>query len=337
MDDNKYGLRDEKGHWKPFKLIAYPHVFAWPPKPQKFFSWLFGFPGYILPWNLFYLAIALSLWLYLTPPLESLKTFSFDWIAFLLIRNFLLILAVFGGIHVRLFIRRDQGNLFKYNPKWQSKNNRNFLFSDQVRDNMFWTLCSAVPIWTAYEVFSLWAFANGHFFSASWQLHPVYCSILILLIPLFREFHFYVIHRLLHISTIYKKFHYIHHKNVNPGPWSGLAMHPVEHILYFSGVLIHFIIAAHPIHAIFQLTHAAVSPAISGHSGFDKYIVGNKVIIDPDGYAHYLHHKYFECNYGDGAIPLDKWFGTFHDGSDEANETMILRKRKRLPSTEKSE
>ena len=29
---------------------------------------------------------------------------------------------------------------------------------------------------------------------------------------------------------------------------------------------------------------------------------------------HYLHHRYFECNYGEATIPLDKWFGTFRDG-----------------------
>ena len=33
-----------------------------------------------------------------------------------------------------------------------------------------------------------------------------------------------------------------------------------------------------------------------------------------------MHHKYFECNYADGAIPLDKLFGTFHNGSEEAQK-----------------
>jgi sterol desaturase/sphingolipid hydroxylase (fatty acid hydroxylase superfamily) len=37
---------------------------------------------------------------------------------------------------------------------------------------------------------------------------------------------------------------------------------------------------------------------------------------------HYLHHKYFECNYGLALIPLDKWFGTFHDGTEEADKRM---------------
>ena len=42
--------------------------------------------------------------------------------------------------------------------------------------------------------------------------------------------------------------------------------------------------------------------------------------------AQTLHHKYFEVNYGgDGAVPLDKWFGTLHDGSDAAQEAMNQR------------
>ena len=46
-------------------------------------------------------------------------------------------------------------------------------------------------------------------------------------------------------------------------------------------------------------------------------------------YTHYLHHKYFEVNYADGVFPLDRWFGSFHDGSPEADEAM---KRRRLES-----
>ena len=44
---------------------------------------------------------------------------------------------------------------------------------------------------------------------------------------------------------------------------------------------------------------------------------------------HYLHHKYFEVNYGDGLIPFDKWFGTWHDGSSEGDARMNARYEKR--------
>jgi sterol desaturase/sphingolipid hydroxylase (fatty acid hydroxylase superfamily) len=41
---------------------------------------------------------------------------------------------------------------------------------------------------------------------------------------------------------------------------------------------------------------------------------------------HYLHHRYHTVNFGEGLVPLDKWFGSLHDGSDEAHAAMRKRK-----------
>jgi sterol desaturase/sphingolipid hydroxylase (fatty acid hydroxylase superfamily) len=59
-------------------------------------------------------------------------------------------------------------------------------------------------------------------------------------------------------------------------------------------------------------------------------VLAGQTSVDSENYAHYLHHKYFEVNYTDPLIPLDKWFGTFHDGSAEAQEAMNRRVRKRI-------
>jgi sterol desaturase/sphingolipid hydroxylase (fatty acid hydroxylase superfamily) len=34
---------------------------------------------------------------------------------------------------------------------------------------------------------------------------------------------------------------------------------------------------------------------------------------------HYLHHRYHTVNFGENAMPLDKWFGSLHDGTPEAD------------------
>jgi sterol desaturase/sphingolipid hydroxylase (fatty acid hydroxylase superfamily) len=45
---------------------------------------------------------------------------------------------------------------------------------------------------------------------------------------------------------------------------------------------------------------------------------------------HYLHHKLFEVNYGStGTIPIDRWAGTLHDGSEEAQAALKRRLRER--------
>lgn len=324
MDDAKYGSRNKRGEWKPAKLIAYPPVFVWPVRPLDLLKWLFGLSGYILPWNLLYAAIALACWRYATPSLETMRELEAGWISFLLARNLVLALLFFGAFHFRLYVQKAQGNSFKYTAKWLDTDNSAFLFRSQILDNMTWSLASGIPIWTAYEVVTLWAFANGWIPFVNWETHPVYFMLLMLLIPLIREVHFYLIHRLIHWLPLYRAVHKLHHNNVNPGPWSGLAMHPVEHLLYFSGVLIHWVVPSHPVHALFHLLHAGLSPA-PAHSGFDKVTIGKDVAVDIEGYAHYLHHKYFECNYADGVIPIDKWMGTFHDGSEQAQEAMNKR------------
>lgn len=91
-------------------------------------------------------------------------------------------------------------------------------------------------------------------------------------------------------------------------------MHPVEHLLYFGTAFYHLIIPSSPVIALYQLHYAAFG-AIPGHVGFDKIEVGDNGSLDSHAYAHYLHHKYFQVNYGDALIPLDQWFGTWHDGS----------------------
>ena len=76
--------------------------------------------------------------------------------------------------------------------------------------------------------------------------------------------------------------------------------------------------------ALYQL-HFAGFGAIPGHIGFDKIETGETSTMDTHAYIHYLHHKNFEVNYGDGLIPFDKWFGTFHDGSPEGEARMEAR------------
>lgn len=37
--------------------------------------------------------------------------------------------------------------------------------------------------------------------------------------------------------------------------------------------------------------------------------------VPAGSFFHYLHHRYYDFNFGEATIPLDKWFGTFKDGS----------------------
>jgi sterol desaturase/sphingolipid hydroxylase (fatty acid hydroxylase superfamily) len=327
MDDTRYGTRDKRGDWRPYARIEFPPVFVWPMQAARFARWIFGFPGYFLPWNCFYAIVSLGLW-QVMPSVETMKTFALPWVAYLLALNAAMVFLFYGALHFRLYIQKRQGKAFKYNAKWPSTNNSAFLFGNQTKDNIAWTFLSAIPIVTAYQAIFMWAFANGYIKILNLDEYPFYFIILMILIPAIGDVHFYLIHRLIHWPPLYHSVHKLHHNNVNPGPWSGLAMHPVEHLLYFSCVLMYLIVPTHPVHVVFHLLHNMLSPA-PGHAGYDKVLLGDEVAINTDGFAHYLHHKYFECNYADGVVPLDRWFGSFHNGSPESQAQMDQRFLKR--------
>lgn len=190
--------RESNSDWQPPDFAHTPPVFAWPLRPFALVKWLLGYPGYILPWNLLYAAIAVLTWEFLTPNLARTKTFAVDWIAIIFATNLAVIVVVTSAWHLRLYVQRAQGMHYKYRARWLATTNPTFLFSDQLRDNAFWTIASAVPIWTTYEVLTFWLQANGFLPVISWQSHPLYCVALMLFIPLIQDTHFYAVHRLLH-------------------------------------------------------------------------------------------------------------------------------------------
>jgi len=326
MAQENFGIRDRSGEWRP-GLVQTAPLFVWPPRPIQFLKWLFGYEGYLLPWQVTYVAIAVVTWLFLTPDLARMKVFEVGWVATIYARNFGLLLLIAGAWHTRLYMQKAQGEEYKYTNRWLATKNSTFLFGNQTHDNMFWGLASGCAVWTAYEVGMMWCYANHLLPYVDWHAHPIYCTSLLFAISVFHDLHFYVFHRLLHWRPLYTRFHKLHHKNVNVGPWSGLAMHPVEHVLYFSGVLLLWIIPSHPLHALRWLQYVAILPA-QGHCGFESVVIKGQTAVKTGNYYHQLHHKYFEVNYGgDGTVPTDKWFGTFHDGSDEATEAMKQRRK----------
>jgi sterol desaturase/sphingolipid hydroxylase (fatty acid hydroxylase superfamily) len=316
------------GQFAPSKPVSYGPAFAWPWNPSAFVKWFFGYPGFLLPWTIPYALLAWAIWEWATPDLETMKTFAPGWIAFILVRNWVLAFLVFGGFHLWLYRWKRQGTEFKYNKQWPKEQSSQFAFGNQVYDNMFYTLGSGVPIWTAYECLMFWAQANGYAPMILPGENPIWFFALFLIIPLIHEVSFYFAHRLVHFPLLYKWAHHVHHRNVSPGPWSGMSMHPIEHLFYLMPITIFFLIPSHPIHVINLASRLGVAPA-QGHTGFDQIDLGDQKTFSVSYYAHYLHHKYFEVNYSDGMVPLDKWFGSFHDGTPEAHQAMLER-RKRL-------
>ena len=103
-----------------------------------------------------------------------------------------------------------------------------------------------------------------------------------------------------------------------------MSMHPLEHAVYFSSIVLHWVVLSHPVHAVFNMVHLNLAP-IPGHVGFE-YVECGRYRYPTNGHAHYLHHTLFEVNYADGVFPLDRWFGSFHDASPEADARLAARR-----------
>ncbi len=311
MEKAEYGFYDEKGYWRPPYPSSFSPLWERPFKLKAFLKYLFGWGGYLWPRNAMYVGLAVFTWYVLQPGLQVTDTFQPGWMLFMLVRNIALMWIIAGGYHLFLYTFKVMGKNRKYNPNWQEKNAKRFMFNNQVADNMFWSTVSGGLIWTGYEILYMWAAGNGVVPLITWTQSPGWFIAWFLIIPFFRESHFYFIHRLIHWKPLYKKVHFIHHKNPNPGPWTGLSMHPVEHLLYFSTVLIHFIVPSHPIHFLYNSQLTALTPA-GGHDGFEGPLM--RGLFPAGDYFHYLHHKHVSCNFGTGTVPWDKYLGRFYNG-----------------------
>lgn len=295
--------------------IALGHIFRW--IASRWFT---------VAENSILLGLAIFCWFYLQPPLEVTKTFAFDWIAAMYIRNMALMIAVAGGLHLYFFTFKKQSDFRKFDARPLKTNARAFTFNNQLFDNVFWSLASGVTLWTAYEALMLWAMANGFIPILHFDESPILFIVLLFMTPIWISFHFYWIHRWLHVPWPYRMFHALHHRNTNVGPWSGLSMHPVEHFIFFSSILIHWIIAAHPIHILFHMQHQALTAATS-HTGFEGLFINKRNFLPLGTFHHQLHHRYFKCNYGNLEVPLDKWTGSFHDGTEDSHSEIMRAKR----------
>jgi len=312
-------------NYHPDLPLADLSIFKWPPDPHFLGRWVLR-NWLTLSERVMMVVLATLCWLFLYPSLGTAKTLAFGWVFQVWLVNLGLMICIAGGLHWFFYVRRGQGKALKFDHREPAKGNSLWNFSNQVHDNMFWSLGSGVLQVTVLQVLVMWLMANGYVPTINLTSNPILFIAGLMLLPIWSAFHFYWVHRLLHVPFLYKRVHALHHRNVNIGPWSGLSMHPVEHLLYLSSLLIHCVIPSHPIHLYFHVIYLAPGAAMT-HTGYEDLLIKDKRKLALGTFYHQLHHRYYECNYGNQEMPWDRWFGTFHDGSDEGTKETRSRKK----------
>tara|TARA_B110000208_G_C11712445_1_gene409791 strand:- start:99 stop:1202 length:1104 start_codon:yes stop_codon:yes gene_type:complete len=264
-------------------------------------------------------------------PIEEAKAgWAMQWVGLIVARNLLTMIIFYGGWHtfIRAYGESQALATHKYDPTdpYADNDARGHL----SREKFYCTLGFLVS--SAYECVILRMMATGQCetLATLFGERPYWSIAQLILVAFWRDGHFYFVHRFMHdwgggsskpeknwwIRTIgvdpgkyiYKYVHKTHHKSENPGPWSGLSMHPIEHLIYYSCTLLCLIPGCplHPVHFLFNKIHADLSP-VAGHDGFDLPAGGS--------YLHYLHHRYFNVNFGTPLVPFDRLFGSHDDGA----------------------
>jgi sterol desaturase/sphingolipid hydroxylase (fatty acid hydroxylase superfamily) len=300
-------------------------LFRWPFDARAILRWYWQswFP---LTQNLALVGLAWAAWAVASPTLEQAADPGL-WIGLILLRNLILAGCLAQVLHMIFHGMALQGTDHKYDPRPYPRAGRVFTFDSQYWDNVFWTLASGVVIWSLWEALIWWAMANGLAPVWTWDDGAIWFVAVFFLIPVWESFYFYWMHRSLHTDLFYR-FHALHHRNTDVGPWSGLSMHPVEHVFYFGTALIHFVVPTHPVHVVAHLMFFGLY-AITTHTGFEGVWASGKKRLHLGNFHHQMHHRYFEVNYGTLEVPWDVLFGTFHDGSDGAREKMRERLKAR--------
>ncbi|MDA4846711.1 sterol desaturase family protein [Hoeflea poritis] len=310
-------------HYTPVLPLRLAPYWDWPMRPLASLLYL------LKSWNpvamrFVILLAAIATWLWFTPDIERAKTVEFGWVFEVWLRNLVILTGVAGGLHLFLLRYRLQGDDYRYDLRPMARGAKVFSFKNQVYDNMFWSFV-ALQFWTFWECLMWWSYANGWARMITFEGDPVWFVALIVLVPIWAGFHFYWLHRLLHVGRLYIWVHAWHHKNINTGPWSGLAMHPVESFFLMFDTMIFFIVPAHPVHVLFLLFHHGIG-APTSHAGFERLKIGGRDGIELGDFFHQLHHKFFDCNYGTWETPWDSWFRTFHDGTSEGDARIKQRR-----------
>ena len=143
--------------------------------------------------------------------------------------------------------------------------------------------------------------------------------------------YFYWAHRLMHHKALFRIFHLVHHKSVNPSPWAAYAFHPLEAIVE-GGIVILFLftIPIHTYHLPFFFLFMIIYN-VYGHMGWELYPKGfNRHWLGRwvnTAVNHNQHHQYFKGNYGLYFLFWDRIMGTIREDYDQQYDEVKSRSK----------
>ncbi|MEX0337733.1 MAG: sterol desaturase family protein [Arenibacterium sp.] len=127
---------------------------------------------------------------------------------------------------------------------------------------------------------------------------------------------FYWTHRALHLPRLFRRMHRLHHRSVQPTPFTSYSFDWGEALVNAAFLpLILLVLPAHPLALFIFVTHMMLRNAL-GHCGYEVFPAGanNRPLFDwlTTVTHHDQHHACFGVNFGLYFTWWDRWMGTEH-------------------------
>ncbi|WP_036057837.1 sterol desaturase family protein [Leptospira noguchii] len=197
-------------------------------------------------------------------------------------------------------------------------------------------------IFSLSGIFVVWAKMNGYnrIYENVGDYGILYLIFSLLALIFLHDTYFYWTHRMMHHRLLFKYFHLVHHKSINPSPWAAFSFHPLEAIVEAGIVpIVSFVLPLHPgVMIVFFVYMTSLN--VLGHLSYEffpSWFLKNKFTNWHNTTTHHnMHHKYFNCNYSLYFNFWDKVMGTNHEKYKENFEKIASRSPNKEYILEKS-
>lgn len=257
---------------------------------------------------------------------------SFHWFVYLTAIAFIIITGryfLIAGIFYFIF--------YVWFPlKWKGRKiNKKAYKEGQFKNEIKWSLLNALLFAvTAGIMVILWQRGYTKIYTVPRLYGWWYLPTSLVILMLVHETYYYWIHRWMHVPSVYRIVHKVHHDSKVASPFTAFSFHPIEGFL--QAIFLPIMIMIVPIHyyiIIIQLTIMTFSSVINHldieiyprekHPFWSKWVIGAT--------HHSLHHKQYKYNYG---LYFTFWDRITRTESPEFNKIFeMITKKKTKPTS----
>ena len=170
----------DRWNYRPEGQVGLNPLFSWPPNFAGAVRWYRGAWLELTALSVPFL-VAVAIYLWFLPPLEQMANFQIGWVFTIWLLNIVPQTLLAGTLHWWLYMRKSQGMHKKFDKRDLTRDNGTFTFNNQVWDNIWWTLGSAMTVATIYQCVIFWVMANGWVPTITYQSSPIWFVILLFL------------------------------------------------------------------------------------------------------------------------------------------------------------